>query len=192
MKQAIFALCIFFALIVSGVAGDLYTCTGPDGHSVVTDNPQDGMKNCVVLNDTSKTGNPSAAGSSTGAVAGSGANTGATSGDKVASFYKNCTQSCNKSNKCESGMSEKDLKDCLQYCGSLQEMFKINTAIIENPLFQNSLKGFECMASAGSCDAMKDCQKNFNDITALKGTLSQSQKDIPGINPGINIKELEQ
>jgi hypothetical protein len=177
MKRIIFTLCIFFALSTYGAAEDLYSCTGPDGNSVVTDTPQDGMKNCVVLKETPKAGNTTA--SATGA------------GDKVASFYNNCTQACNKSNKCESEMSAGDLKDCLQYCGSLQEMFKINTAIIDNPLFQNSLKGFECMANAGSCTAIKDCQKHFDDLTALKGTMSQSLKGIPGTNSEINIKEIQ-
>jgi hypothetical protein len=48
MKRIIFTLCIFFALVISINAGELYLCIDRDGNSIVTDNPQDGMKNCVL------------------------------------------------------------------------------------------------------------------------------------------------
>lgn len=185
MKRIIFTLCIFFALATCGVAGELYTCTGPDGNSIVTDTPQDGMKNCSALKYTSKSGTLPAAGASAAKSTSSGANAGANSGGKVSGFYNNCTQACNKSGKCESKMSDGDLKDCLQYCGTLNEMFKVNATIIDNPIFQNSFKGFECLANAESCSAMKDCQKYFDDLDAIKGTMSQSPGGIPGIISGV-------
>lgn len=184
MKRIFFSLCIFFAFTTCGVAGELYTCTGPDGNSVVTDTPQEGMKDCVVLKDIPQKGNTTASASAAGS--------GASSGDKVARFYSNCTETCNKTGKCKSKVSDGDLNDCLQQCGSLHEIFKTNSSLIDNPLFQNSLKGFECFAKAESCSAMQDCQSHFDDLTALKGTMSQSLKGIPGGTSGINIKELEQ
>jgi hypothetical protein len=48
MKRIIFTLCVFFALAVSVNAGELYLCIDRDGNSIVTDNPQDEMKNCVL------------------------------------------------------------------------------------------------------------------------------------------------
>jgi hypothetical protein len=48
MKRIIFTLCVFFALAVSANAGDLYICIDRDGNSIVTDSPQDGMRDCVL------------------------------------------------------------------------------------------------------------------------------------------------
>ena len=51
MKQIVFTLCVFLALVISVNAGELYICIDRDGNSIVTDSPKDGMKNCV-LNDS--------------------------------------------------------------------------------------------------------------------------------------------
>lgn len=48
MKQTIFTLCIFLALIISANAGEIYFCIDHDGNSVFTDSPREGMKNCVL------------------------------------------------------------------------------------------------------------------------------------------------
>jgi hypothetical protein len=48
MKQIIFTLCVFLALVISVNAGALYVCIDSDGNSIVTDSPKDGMKNCVL------------------------------------------------------------------------------------------------------------------------------------------------
>lgn len=44
MKQIIFILCVFFAFITSSYAGELYRCIDRNGNTVITSNPQDGMK----------------------------------------------------------------------------------------------------------------------------------------------------
>jgi len=51
MKQIVFTLCVFLALVIYVNAGELYICIDRDGNSIVTDSPKDGMKNCV-LNDS--------------------------------------------------------------------------------------------------------------------------------------------
>ena len=48
MKQIILTLCVFFAFIASAYAGKLYNCIDRDGNAIITDVPQDGMKNCVL------------------------------------------------------------------------------------------------------------------------------------------------
>jgi hypothetical protein len=48
MKQIILTLCVFFAFTNSTYAGEIYVCIDRDGNSIVTYNPQDGMKNCVL------------------------------------------------------------------------------------------------------------------------------------------------
>lgn len=48
MKQIIFILCIFFAFLTCANAGEMYDCIDRNGNSIVTDNPQEGMKNCVL------------------------------------------------------------------------------------------------------------------------------------------------
>jgi hypothetical protein len=48
MKRIIFTLCVFIAFLTSVHAGELYHCIDRDGNAIVTDNPQDGMKNCVL------------------------------------------------------------------------------------------------------------------------------------------------
>ena len=51
MKQIVFTLCVFSALVIYVNAGELYICIDRDGNSIVTDSPKDGMNNCV-LNDS--------------------------------------------------------------------------------------------------------------------------------------------
>ena len=41
MKQIIFTLCVFLALVISVNAGELYICIDRDGNSIVTDSPKD-------------------------------------------------------------------------------------------------------------------------------------------------------
>ena len=48
MKQIVLTLCIFFVFITSAYAGKLYNCIDRDGKAIITDVPQDGMKNCVL------------------------------------------------------------------------------------------------------------------------------------------------
>jgi hypothetical protein len=48
MKRILFTLCVFFAFITSAYAGEMYICTDRNGNAIVTDSPQDGMKNCVL------------------------------------------------------------------------------------------------------------------------------------------------
>jgi hypothetical protein len=50
MKQIVLILCVFFAFITSTYAGELYNCIDRDGNAIITDTPQDGMKNCVLKN----------------------------------------------------------------------------------------------------------------------------------------------
>ena len=54
MKQIVLTLCVFFAFITSSYAGELYNCIDSDGNAIVTDSPQDGMKNCVLNNSYKK------------------------------------------------------------------------------------------------------------------------------------------
>jgi hypothetical protein len=48
MKKIVLTLCVFFAFITSAYAGKLYNCIDRDGNAIITDIPQDGMKNCVL------------------------------------------------------------------------------------------------------------------------------------------------
>lgn len=48
MKQMIFTLCMFFVLINSTYAGELYRCIDHNGNYVFTDSPQEGMKDCIL------------------------------------------------------------------------------------------------------------------------------------------------
>jgi LPS O-antigen subunit length determinant protein (WzzB/FepE family) len=48
MKRIILTLCIFFALVTTAYAGELYHCIGSNGKSIITDTPQDGMTKCVL------------------------------------------------------------------------------------------------------------------------------------------------
>ena len=48
MKQIVLTLCVFFAFITSTYAGKLYNCIDRDGNEIITDIPQDEMKNCVL------------------------------------------------------------------------------------------------------------------------------------------------
>ncbi|KFO68444.1 hypothetical protein ER57_04095 [Smithella sp. SCADC] len=44
MKQIIFTLCVFFALITVADSAELYNCAGPDGNVFFTDNPPQDAK----------------------------------------------------------------------------------------------------------------------------------------------------
>lgn len=48
MKQIFFTLCVFFALLTTANAGELYSCIDRDGNRIITSSPQDGMKKCVL------------------------------------------------------------------------------------------------------------------------------------------------
>jgi len=48
MKVIILTLCFFIAFLTFANAGKLYNCIDHDGNTIVTDNPQDGMKNCML------------------------------------------------------------------------------------------------------------------------------------------------
>ena len=51
MKRRFTAMFIFFGLFIlftSANAGELYKCIDSDGNKIVTDSPQDGMKDCVL------------------------------------------------------------------------------------------------------------------------------------------------
>jgi hypothetical protein len=51
MKRIIIVMFIFFSLFIfftSANAGELYNCIDSDGNKIVTDSPQDGMKDCVL------------------------------------------------------------------------------------------------------------------------------------------------
>ena len=48
MKVMILTLCLFIAFLTFANGGELYQCINRDGNAIVTDNPQDGMKNCVL------------------------------------------------------------------------------------------------------------------------------------------------
>lgn len=51
MKRIIFAFWLLLVLSISAHA-QLYTCTDGNGRSIVTDSPQDGMRNCVPQDDS--------------------------------------------------------------------------------------------------------------------------------------------
>lgn len=44
MKQIIFTLCVFFALITAANSAELYNCVGTDGNIFFTDNPPQDAK----------------------------------------------------------------------------------------------------------------------------------------------------
>lgn len=48
MKQIIFILCIWIACLTTAHAGEMYNCVDRDGNDILTDKPQDGMKDCVL------------------------------------------------------------------------------------------------------------------------------------------------
>jgi len=50
MKCIFFTVCVFFSLVIAVNAGDLYSCIDSTGKTIITDNPQTGMKNCVLKN----------------------------------------------------------------------------------------------------------------------------------------------
>ncbi len=172
MKRIIFALCIFFALVIYAVAGEFYTCTDLDGNSIFTDNPQDGMKNCV-LNDSYKKPSPEERTKGKNVVEKDNAIKAketpktsnmhaANANDKVSNFYNNCPLACNKVYKCESDMSDHDLKDCIEYCGAMKEIFEKKIANIDDIKYQKPLKGYECIVLAKSCNAIIECKKQFD------------------------------
>ncbi|MEN6331357.1 MAG: hypothetical protein ABFD57_05180 [Smithella sp.] len=55
MKRIFFTLCVFFSLVIAVNAGDLYSCIDSTGKTIVTDNPQTGMRNCVLKDSDTKT-----------------------------------------------------------------------------------------------------------------------------------------
>jgi len=48
MRALVLTLCFLIAFLNFANAGELYNCIDRDGNSIVTDSPQDGMKNCVL------------------------------------------------------------------------------------------------------------------------------------------------
>jgi hypothetical protein len=54
MKQLVLILCVYFTFITAGFAGEVYNCIDRDGNAIITDTPQDGMKNCVLKDSFSK------------------------------------------------------------------------------------------------------------------------------------------
>jgi hypothetical protein len=44
MKQIIFTVCVFFALITAANSAELYNCVGADGNTFFTDNPPQDAK----------------------------------------------------------------------------------------------------------------------------------------------------
>jgi predicted house-cleaning NTP pyrophosphatase (Maf/HAM1 superfamily) len=48
MRALFLTLCFLIAFLNFANAGELYKCIDRDGNSIVTDSPQDGMKNCVL------------------------------------------------------------------------------------------------------------------------------------------------
>lgn len=54
MKLIILNLCFFIPFLNFANAGELYNCIDRDGNSIVTDNPQDGMKNCALKDSYSE------------------------------------------------------------------------------------------------------------------------------------------
>ncbi len=47
MKRTILTLCVFFALLTTANAGEMYRCIDRDGDTIISNNPRDGMK-CVL------------------------------------------------------------------------------------------------------------------------------------------------
>lgn len=48
MKRIILILCIFFSLVIYVSAGEIYFCIDRNGNPLLTDSPQEGMKDCVL------------------------------------------------------------------------------------------------------------------------------------------------
>lgn len=48
MKRILLTIAIFIAMVTVSNAGELYSCIDRDGNRIITDSPQDGMKNCVL------------------------------------------------------------------------------------------------------------------------------------------------
>ena len=48
MKRILLTLCVFIAFTTFANAGELYICIDRDGNSIITDIPQDGMRNCIL------------------------------------------------------------------------------------------------------------------------------------------------
>jgi|SRR5208282_2739413 hypothetical protein len=49
MKQIVLTLCVFFAFITPAYSGELYKCIDRDGNNIITDNIQNGMRKCVLM-----------------------------------------------------------------------------------------------------------------------------------------------
>ncbi|MEN6374528.1 MAG: hypothetical protein ABFD75_07085 [Smithella sp.] len=54
MKQILLILCVFFLLVISTNAGELYICIDGHGKTIITDNPRSGMRNCVLKDSVDK------------------------------------------------------------------------------------------------------------------------------------------
>ncbi len=80
----------------------------------------------------------------------------------ASNYYSNCTLGCNKANKCDSAMSDRDLKACLDYCSLIQEMIDKKSPSLGKKDFIRLFKGMECCARAKSCEDFKMCQKQYN------------------------------
>jgi hypothetical protein len=52
MKQVLFIICVFVLFLPAAGAGELYKCVDRDGKRIITDNPQDGMMDCVLKDST--------------------------------------------------------------------------------------------------------------------------------------------
>jgi hypothetical protein len=48
MNRILITVCLLFGLVASANAGTLYSCIDQDGKAVVTNSPQDGMRDCVI------------------------------------------------------------------------------------------------------------------------------------------------
>lgn len=55
MKQIIFILCVLIACLTTAHAGEMYKCVDRVGNGIITDKPQDGMKDCVLLGSDQNT-----------------------------------------------------------------------------------------------------------------------------------------
>lgn len=55
MKQIIFILCVWIACLTTAHAGEMYNCIDRNGNGIITDQPQDGMKDCVLLDSDQNT-----------------------------------------------------------------------------------------------------------------------------------------
>ena len=55
MKRIFLIVYIIFAFITAANAGAMYSCSDRDGNKIITDNPQDGMIKCVLVESDEET-----------------------------------------------------------------------------------------------------------------------------------------